>query len=62
MNWYLHDTIAADPGCKQSYGDAFLKYFEFCTPENEMKWDYVYQDSDENLSGMVEGRHYSQLL
>ncbi len=49
MNWYLHDTIAADPGCKQSYGEAFLKYFEFCTPENEMKWDYVYQDSDEKL-------------
>lgn len=48
MNWYLHDTINAEiSACKKSYGDAFLDYFDYCTPENEMKWDYVMGGDEE---------------
>lgn len=39
INRWAFDTIG------EAYGQTFLKYFDFGTPENEMKWAYVQGDS-----------------
>ncbi|MBN1306919.1 MAG: endo-1,4-beta-xylanase [Chitinispirillaceae bacterium] len=37
INRWAFDTIG------EAYGQAFLKYFDIGTPENEMKWEYVFK-------------------
>jgi endo-1,4-beta-xylanase len=39
INRWSFDTLG------EGYGQAFLKYFDVGTPENEMKWSYVQGDS-----------------
>jgi len=46
MSRWLFDTLKAGvDGVTQNYGDAFLKYFDYATPENEMKWWWTEGDS-----------------
>ncbi len=37
INRWAFDTLG------EGYGEAFLKYFDYATPENEMKWEYVHK-------------------
>jgi GH35 family endo-1,4-beta-xylanase len=39
INYWGFDTlVAGTDGVTQNYGDAFKQYFDYATPENEMKW------------------------
>ncbi|MBN1577692.1 MAG: endo-1,4-beta-xylanase [Chitinispirillaceae bacterium] len=42
INRWAFDTLGPD------YGEAFLKYFDMGTPENEMKWEYVHKQDTVN--------------
>jgi endo-1,4-beta-xylanase len=43
--WAFDTLQAGVNGVTQNYGEAFLKYFDYATPENEMKWAYIQGDS-----------------
>lgn len=46
INRWSFDTLQKDvAGVTRDYGDAFVKYFDVATPENEIKWTYVQGDS-----------------
>jgi GH35 family endo-1,4-beta-xylanase len=46
INKWSFDTLQKGvAGVTQNYGDVFIKYFDFATPENEMKWAYVQGDT-----------------
>lgn len=39
---WAFDTLQQDSGgVTQNYGSTFLQYFDYATPENEMKWGYI---------------------
>ncbi len=42
INRWAFDTLG------EGYGQAFLKYFDYGTPENEMKWEYVHKQDTIN--------------
>jgi endo-1,4-beta-xylanase len=43
--WAFDTLKAGVDGVTQNYGETFLKYFDYATPENEMKWAYIQGDS-----------------
>jgi GH35 family endo-1,4-beta-xylanase len=46
INKWSFDTLQKGiAGVTQNYGDAFIRYFDVATPENEFKWSYVQGDS-----------------
>ncbi len=46
INKWSFDTLQKGvAGVTQNYGDVFIKYFDYATPENEMKWAYVQGDT-----------------
>lgn len=49
INYWAFDTLVkGEKGVTQNYGDMFLQYFDYATPENEMKWDEVQWGDEEN--------------